>query len=391
MLTGLQKSVLIAGLGLLAGGSGLMIYDRFRPAYRVEPDSSYKTLDPSKLSQPEKDALVEIREAEEYLRQNSKKSAREAMVLFNRVLSRDLNQSINQLSRFGLGVALERLDDQSAALVHYRELKKQGIMDPTLAARVDYRLGKVLLEINHEEEGRSLLERTLSTTDDNNLKSDIHAAYGNYFMSRGDRKRAVENYTIALKYNPDNLNAELRRAQATRKRGKYRQAYEYYDDFLVGAANLDPSKKSKVVKNLRSKAYEQGIIAYRSEKYSEAITHFNKVITSYPDSAYTEKSYYWMGESYEHLGNSDMAINMYNRALKNENDSMDQPALIKKGIILHSKGKLEEALISFKKASEDYPGGDFTDRAIEWKNETVAQIKENSILESYSLENNYFN
>lgn len=61
-------------------------------------------------------AYVDLREADEYLRQNSRESARAASVIFNRVLAQNIAPDINDMATYGLAVALEKMDDRQAAI-----------------------------------------------------------------------------------------------------------------------------------------------------------------------------------------------------------------------------------------------------------------------------------
>ena len=311
------------------------------------------------------------------------------MVIFNRVFSRDLDPKINHLAKYGLGVALEKLEDRAAALEHFWQLKRENIEDEELRDKVDFSLGRLLLYINHEEEGRSLLKALLARTNDNRLKSKIHTAFGHYHMRAKDRKRARDNFTIALKYFPDNLQAELARAEAKRGSGGAWAAYNYYDDYLVGLGNLEPEKRKKVDGRVSQDLYESGIKAYRSGNYHSAISYFSKVLARGGEGRQAENSTYWMAESYASLGKNRDAISYYDRVLKNVDTSMDQAALIKKGIILFREGRREGAASAFHRAVEDYPHGTYTRKALEWKRETEAQIREDSILEKYNRYDTY--
>jgi len=379
-MSAIQKFVLSLGLFFVASGVGILTYDR------VLQDGVFSGKAGKKGNFTDREeALARLKEAEEYLRQNTEGSARDAMKLFTRVLSLDIDEGTNQFARYGLGVALERLDDIETALAHYRKLDKEKIKDPLLSEKVKYRLGKTLLSINHEEEGRAILERLLSETHNDEIKSDVHTVLGFQNMKEGNSENAKENFSIALKYNPENLKAEMGRASAY-KNIKRSASYDYYDDFLIGNSNLNPATKKNVYNALKFESYEKGLSAYRSGKYADAVFYFNKSINSYTDALIQEKSMYWLAESYLALGNSRKAVENFKRVSQNAESLMDQPALIKLGIINFEKNNYKAASQFFKKAMDDYPDGKYTPRAKEWMDETLNLMNEKNNLESIDSE-----
>jgi len=372
-----NKIILAAAVFFLLSGTGLVIYQKFLENHAV------RTVQTAEITE----ALRRLDEAEEYLRQNSADAARQAVVIFNRIRSLNLSKPINQRATYGLALALEKIDDQAAALEHYRSLKQDQIDDPDLRDRVDYSLGKLLLYINHEEEGRSLLETLLARTLDDDkgrrLKSRIHNAFGNYYLRRGDRRRATENFAVALKYYPENIQAERGRADAVRGSGRAAAAYEYYDDFLTGNSRLDPGSREHVNRQVRQDMYSSGVRAYRRQQYQDAIFYFRKLLGQYPDSPDSEKAMYWLGESYLATGRDDLAMNAFKDTLENNDTEMDQASLIKRGMILFRQGKVEQAASEFQKASTNYPGGSYTERALEWQRECESQLRDRTQLEEY--------
>ncbi|MDH5655926.1 MAG: tetratricopeptide repeat protein [Spirochaetia bacterium] len=368
----LNKIIFIFAILSLSSGMGILTYDRFVQKDGVTaPDTENK------------EAMSQLREAEEYLRQNTTDSAKEAFRLFNKVLSLDLDKEINQMARYGIAVSLEKQGDVAASLAHLRILKNENVENHVLDEKVNFRHGKILLSINHVEEGRAILDSVLFTTKDDTLKSDIHTAFGFFFSSRGSFGRARENFDIALKYNPENLQAELGRAEAY-KNIKRSLSYDYYDDYFLGNSRLNPEERKKVYSNLKYEAYDKGITAYRSGRYNDAVYFLSKSIDKYTDANIREKSLYWLGESYLASGKRDKAARTFSRVLKNSNSSMDQPALIKMGILDFQKGSYESAARSFQNAVQNYPGDKYSDQAKEWLDESMKMIEDKSTLENYS-------
>jgi len=377
-MTSIHKVLLIIAFLSLSSGMGILTYDRFiQGAIQGERVSKLQ----NENFTDKRIAYAQLREAEEYLRQNTEDSSREAYKLFNRVMSLNLDEDTNQLARYGMAVALERTGEQATTLDHLRILKKEGVKNNILSEKVDYRLGKILLSINHVEEGRAILDSLLYLTKDDRLRSDIHTTLGSFFSSRGAFTRARENFDIALKYNPENLHAELGRAEAY-KNIKRSLSYDYYDDYFIGNSNLHPEVKKNVYNNLKYEAYDKGVTAYRSGKYKDAIYFLTKATAKYTDPSIYEKSMYWLGESYLAAGNTSKASQSFHKVIRNTNTSMDQPALIKLGIIYFQNGSYEKAANSFKNAQDKYPDEKYSEQAGQWLDETMKMIEDKSSLQS---------
>lgn len=361
-----QTIILIAGIVFLTGGIGLLSAKYMSSAsFSLGSDSEY---------------LQKIREADEYLRQNSHKSSRKSYEIFNQVLSYNHSPRINALSRYGLAMSLEKLKDYQIALDHYRKLKNEKIKDAALSEKVDFSLGKLYLYIDHEEDGRSLLEPLLVKTKNNKLKSRIHLAFGNFFLRANERKRAASNFRIALKYNPENLKAQVGKAEAMKGSRTEWLAYEYYDDYLIGDSWLDPMGRKKLLNQLREEAYQSGIISFRKGETGKAEHYFQRVIKENISDELNEKSIYWLAETYQKNGKTKLALETYESVLENSITLMDQPALIKKGILLFNQNKLEKSAKAFQSAIDNYPNGGYTERAMEWKREIRAQFQERELM-----------
>jgi TolA-binding protein len=367
-----QKFTAAMGIALLFAGTGILTYERFYHATGLRRDDSGEI----------QKTQANLREAEEYLRQNTHESAEEAMKRFNRILSEEWNEKISDQARYGLAVSLDRLGEGTIALDHLRLLKKRGVKDPALSEKVDYYLGKILISINHVDEGRALLDRLLNTSKDDRLRSDIHTVIGLYHLSTGKFKKSIESFSVALEYNPENMNAELGRARAAK--GKNRGvSYAYYDDYLLGNSHLEPMRRSAVYSGLKSGAYEKGITAYRKGRYDDAIYYLHKAAEHYTDSETGENALYWIGESHLAAGDQDRALETFQRVLENSNDHRDQSALMKRGIIYFNQSDYKRATQIFDSLIEEYPDGKYSVRAREWREESMMQMREKELLESY--------
>lgn len=354
----------------------------------------------------------ELMRAEEYLRQNSRESAEKAQEIYNSILSYDSDAAVNAVARFGLASALYRLGDDRRALEHLRQLKKAGVKDVALAENVDYLMGRILMLMGHEDEGRAILNALLSRTTDRVIQSRVHATFGDYYAARGDRARARRSYRIAVEYYPDNLHAAFSGESARRFAGMGQSDRDAYDsrmsDRLLDerddagerkrparrkrASRESERSHASVPYDLRQaeEAYGKGLALARKGSHLEAV----KVLlgaeqsldgllrTSLKDPDLKarvlnleEKTLYRVAESYTALQDRHLAHTYFDRVLANPDPSLDQAALVRKGILFFDVQDYDSAYLNFNKAVHDYPDGSFSRRAEEWLRETENLMK----------------
>lgn len=68
-----------------------------------------------------------------------------------------------------------------------------------------------------------------------------------------------------------------------------------------------------------TKAYDKGKRKYEREKYSEAIDYFQQAIKDCPENALIPVSMYFLGKTYEKMGNHDMAVSSYQKLIDRYN------------------------------------------------------------------------
>ncbi len=317
------------------------------------------------LGEVKEDIYIKLREGEGFLRQNTKESAKQALQVFNHVLASNVNLDINQKAKYGIAAALEILEENSSALEYYRELQGQKIKDKNVRDKVNFALGRFYLFLNHESEGRALLEPLLAKSQNRKLRSKILTAFGGYYLKSGEYKRAEDNFRVALKYDNENLKAEEGRAQALKGQGQDWGAYRLYDDYLFSTAHLNPENRNKVINKVEYETFNSGIQALRNKRYPYAIDFFRKVSNA-QDKNMEEDARYWTGEAYYNLNQKDKAIKAYESVLKNSTSTKDAAALFKIGMILFQKSKLNAAAKVFKEITNNYPESKYSDKAKEY-------------------------
>lgn len=352
-MTQLQKGLLIGGSVLFLGGLLILGLALWNPSHRSKVEA----------------AMVELREADAYLKQNTAESPRESLVLFTRVLSRDLSPEINQLARYGMALALEKNQDFAGAMEQYIILNKEEL-SPDMRTRIDYSMGKMYLLVNHEAEGLSKFQMLLSRSEDAKLKGKIHSILGAFYLRKGDFSRARENFTVALKYDPENIQAEIGRADALKEKGESSVALDYYQEYLFGSGNLNPLQREQILDKVRRDTFDEALAALRSGNFETALAGFTRTFEANSDKTVREHALFYMGEAELGLRRHENALKHFEAVLANPTGEMDQAALIKIGQIYFEKGQYRQASLSFLKAEKDFPHSPYTATAREWKRES---------------------
>ena len=328
---------------------------------------------------------IQLREAEGFLRQNSKESAKEALRLFNSILAQNIEKDINQKAKYGIAASLELLGDNKAALRYYKELQREEITDSSLRDKIDYALGSFYLYLKQEQEGRILLDATVLRTKDDRLKSKIFTSYGLYYLRKRQSREAEKNFSTALRYDATNTRAEEGQAQAIKGQGLDWMAYKYYDDYLFSTANLDSKNRNKVVKKVEREVLDSGLKAYYNESYKNAINFFDKLCRTSKDNAMREEARFWMGESYRALGKNTKAIKAYKRVLDSSFMEKDDVALFKIALIYFQENKTKQALNLFNKLQNEYPESRYSKKAKSYLEELKQEEEEKEKIKSSEI------
>lgn len=424
-----KQSYLILLLGIFFIGSGVFLvatdYKNIRDTYKELYYSFSRQFTPEQIKEtepkdhtPEK-LKSELKMAEEYLRQNSYESIRNALDIYNRVLSFANDPEIVQLAKYGLAYSLYRLYDENRSLQILRDLKKEKIVNPILEEEINFLLGKILLLRGHEDEGKSILQNLLAKTDSSDLKSRIHVTFGDFYYLKKQYQKAKKSYLIALEYNPDNLHAEIIKENLLSKKKRLVPfEHEYYDQYLFSKIFDKESKRVKkeshrepeeeeqetdkkeprkgrknfneILESLNKKLNQSNFLQINNEylaannllieieKEINELLEDKKIKEKHRNQLYKllENVYYKLGEVSEKQNNSELAKSYFDKVLENPDGELDQPALIKKGILYFENGQYSVAYKIFKKAIEISPNGKFVDKAKEWLSETEKILRE---------------
>ena len=95
---------------------------------------------------------------------------------------------------------------------------------------------------------------------------------------------------------------------------------------------------------------------YDRGDYTLAITGFEQVIRSFPDTEAAIEAYYWTGESLLYLNRNGEAISAFNQALqKGPRSQYASSAMFKRGVAQERQGDLTAARASYEQTVKQYP------------------------------------
>ncbi|SFH37718.1 tol-pal system protein YbgF [Nitrosospira sp. Nsp14] len=113
-----------------------------------------------------------------------------------------------------------------------------------------------------------------------------------------------------------------------------------------------------------AQAYETAYALFKSAKYKDAISHFNKFIKSYPASSYLPSAQYWIGNSYFALRDFKNAITAQEKLLSSYPDSAKAPdAMLNIASSQQEMGKKTAAKKTLETLIARYPGSDAAEKA----------------------------
>ncbi len=350
----MTKNMMIILIAFILMTSGVILiamdFFRLKQVYENSYKDSINFLKDSNIIDREPEPYTEeklksdLKMAEEFLRQNSYESIRKAMEIYNRIVSFAKEPKLMQASKYGLAYSLFRLNEESSALFHLKDLKKQIIYDPYLEEEVDYLIGKIQLFRGREDEGKAILNSLLSRTLSNDLKARIHATLGDYYQLKGSYKKARKSYSIALEYNPDSQFYKEIQKKIQKKQYYDPLDYESYDLDLYDSMDFTHEKKKR--KNVKKSEKEQKIDEKKQEhKIQEEDKEIHKedckkkIDCKQPsdeipklvksESFEDVKKLYWQGIVQYNKENYDEAFNLF---IEVDKKISDLPPKVKKKI-----------------------------------------------------------
>jgi len=132
-----------------------------------------------------------------------------------------------------------------------------------------------------------------------------HQNNGNFELASADYKRILD-----ITLSGEMASGAIRSLQEIQANGYNVRDFEAYREKYTKA---NPSSDFAVKSD-----FELARKPYEDDKYTEAIRTLSDFIRRYPQSDYTYDAYFYIGNSYENLKNTDLAIENYQKVLRGE-------------------------------------------------------------------------
>ena len=103
--------------------------------------------------------------------------------------------------------------------------------------------------------------------------------------------------------------------------------------------------------------YQAAFTLLKQADYDQAITAFDRFLSKYPESQYSDNAQYWVGEAYYVTRRFDAAITEYMKLISNYPQSQRVPnGLLKIGYSYYELGQPKEAKKVLQELIDKYPG-----------------------------------
>jgi len=182
---------------------------------------------------------------------------------------------------------------------------------------------------------KKIEEKTKTTNGETKSEANAHKERGATYTMEGKYDKAIEEFSKAISFDPNDAETYIGRGFIYRRKGQYDKAIE---DFNI-AVKLDP-KATDAYMNRGHCYVDKG----QNEK---AIGDFSKTITLNPNLS---EAYNNRGLAYRKSGNNKKAIEDYNKAIAI--DPKNGEAYNNRGVLYINLGDVKKAIADFKKASE---------------------------------------
>lgn len=174
--------------------------------------------------------------------------------------------------------------------------------------------------------------------DFNPINIEAYIGRGEAFSDLGDNPEAIKDYNQAIKINPNCLQAYINRGLASSGLGDYGKAIEDYNR----AIKINPNDECAY--------FNKGVAFYNLGQKEKAIKEYTQAIKINPNHS---QFYVNRGAAFSDLGDNQKAIEDYNRAIEIDPNYCD--AYYNRGNALSELGYKEEAIKDYTRAIQIDP------------------------------------
>jgi TolA-binding protein len=284
---------------------------------------------------------------------------------------------------FMLGETHLNQKDYAGAVSAYRQvLEEKGKV--SLESRVFSRLGYAHFSMKNYDEAALYWERFLSRFPDHSGRNEILYWMAEISLLKDDFPKGV-GYVNQLQGDPvlypkglTGLGWHQFQKEQWKEANQYflkvQAEFPHYESspslsLLIGECYLNQNEYFKARSPLlklaslpeenkdREKAlFLLGWMAYREERFADALIQFEKLIKSYPESSYRDDTQYWSAWAYFRKKDYPKAIEEYQRLIQDYPTSPLVPsAILKIGDGYYNLKKYDQAGLAYQQFLKDYP------------------------------------
>lgn len=238
----------------------------------------------------------------------------EAKNLFEASLKEPRDASFTARATFWKAETDYNLANYDAALISFKQFQQQSAATATPEYKnIDYNLAYTYFKLkNYSQTAQYFNQFIASNKGTGNVR--LHDAYlrlGDAYFVSSDYKNAINAYESAIKLGTSDAD------------------YAFFQ-----------------------KAISSGYVGQESKKIKE----LEQFITEYPKSKLRDDAMYELGNTYVKAGDTDKAMQVYNRLNSEYKMSSFVPkALLRQGLVYYNGSNNEQALGKFKQVASDYP------------------------------------
>lgn len=274
--------------------------------------------------------------------------------------------------------------DYKSALHFLENEMKKGNFDQNLYQNVAFHYGISLFDNKKFQEAISILKK--AENGNFNLKAKAFFWQGEAYYQIGNTQQAENFYTKFLNLSPKNMPeialAHYGLGYLYFNEKKFDQALVSFDNFL----SLNQLDKNKIAEIRLRKAdaffalakYQQAIDGYSwvlknetseldypffqraisygfVEKLGKKMEELESFIKKFPKSNLREDALFELGNSYSGQGNTQKALELYQKIRKENKGIFVARALLREGLIYYNEGDNQKSLSLFKEVTENFP------------------------------------
>ncbi len=112
--------------------------------------------------------------------------------------------------------------------------------------------------------------------------------------------------------------------------------------------------------------YEVALQTFYAHKYKDAVQLFEQLLSTNPDNRLASNCQYWIGESYNAMGNYRQAIEYFNAVMRYKSSYKFDDALIMNGLCQMKLGNTDRAREQFQELMSRYPDSEYAPKAMRY-------------------------